>query len=87
MRRRELSFGVPREKLCGHGVRDDIVRALLAAGRQVAVGEVVAGQALVAGDSGSFGNREKEAREPTHVDSLGTTPVTALTELLYGNST
>ena len=31
---------------------DDIVRTLLAVGRQVAVGEVVAGQALVTDDPG-----------------------------------
>ena len=47
---------------------DDIVRALLAVGRQVAVGDVVAGQSLVIGDPGTFENREREARKPTHVD-------------------
>ena len=50
---------------------DNIVRALLAVGRQVAVGEVVAGQALVAGDPASFENCEREARKPTHVDLVG----------------
>ena len=44
---------------------------LLAVSRQVTVGEVVAGQALVAGDPGAFENREKEARKPTHVDLVG----------------
>ena len=50
---------------------DDIVRALLAVGRQVAAGKVVAGQALVAGDPGAFENREREARKPTHVHLVG----------------
>ena len=50
---------------------DDVVRALLAVGRQVTVGEVVAGQALVAGDPASFENCEREARKPTHVDLVG----------------
>ena len=50
---------------------DDIVRALLAVGRQVAVGEVVAGQALVTGDPGVFQNCERQARKPTHVDLVG----------------
>ena len=50
---------------------DDIVRAPLAVGRQVAVGEVVAGQALVAGDPGAFENREREARKPIRVDLVG----------------
>ena len=50
---------------------DDIVRALLAVGRQVAAGEVVAGQALMTSDPGVFENREREARKPTHVDLVG----------------
>ena len=35
---------------------DDIVRALLTVGRQVAVGEMISGQALVAEDAGAFQN-------------------------------
>ena len=50
---------------------DHIVRAQLVVGRQVAVGEVVAGQALVAVDPGAFENCEREARNPTHVDFVG----------------
>ena len=50
---------------------DDNVRALLAVGRQVAVGEVIAGQALVTGYPDAFENREKEARKPAHVDLVG----------------
>ena len=50
---------------------DDIVRALLAVGRQAAVGEVVADQGLVVGDPGAFENREREARKPTHMDLVG----------------
>ena len=49
----------------------DIVRSLLAVGRQVAVGEAIAGQALVAGDPGAFENREREARKPTHGNFVG----------------
>ena len=43
---------------------DEIVRSLPAVGRQVAVGEVVADQALVAGGPGAFESREREARKP-----------------------
>ena len=66
---------------------DDIVRALLAVGRQVAVGEVVAGQALVAGDPGAFENRSREAGKLTMLTSLQAKQMAALTELLYANST
>ena len=52
----------------GMVLADDIVRPLLTVGRQVAVGDVVAGQSLVIGDPGTFENREREARKPTHVD-------------------
>ena len=51
---------------------DDIVRALLVVGRQVAVSVVVAGQALAAGDPGAFENHEREAWKRTHVDLVGT---------------
>ena len=67
MRRRGLSYDVPREKREAM-FTDDIVLALLAVGRQVTVGEVVEGQALVAGDPGAFENREREARKTAHVD-------------------
>ena len=50
---------------------DDIVCALQAVGRQVAVGEMIAGQALVAEDAGVFKTREREARKPAHVDLVG----------------
>ena len=50
---------------------DDIILVLLAVGRQVAVGEMIAGQALVAEDAGSFKNRQGEARKPAHVDLVG----------------
>ena len=50
---------------------EDIVRALPEVGRQVAVGEVVAGQALVAGDPDGFEKIEREAWKPTHVDLVG----------------
>ena len=60
---------------------DDVVRALPAVGRQVAVGEMIAGQvavgemiagqALVADDPGVFKICEREARKPAHVDVVG----------------
>ena len=50
---------------------NDIVRTLLAVGRQVAVGEMIAGQALVTEDSGAFKNREREARKSAYVDLVG----------------
>ena len=50
---------------------DDTVRELLAVGPQAAVGEEVAGQALVAGDPGAPKNRERESRKPSHVDFVG----------------
>ena len=65
---------------------DDIVRALLVVGRHVAVGKVVAGQALVAGDPGAFENRERRGSLPMWTPLRGK-PVEALTELLYANST
>ena len=37
---------------------DDIIRALLAVGHQVAVGEMIGGQALVTGNPGAFKTRE-----------------------------
>ena len=43
-----------------------MVRALLAVGRQIAAGEVVGGQTLLAGDSGAFESHEKEALEPAY---------------------
>ena len=42
---------------------DNIVRALLAVGRRVAVAELVAGQALVTGDPGAFQNRGEGGSE------------------------
>ena len=67
---------------------NEIVRAMLAVGRQVAVGELVAGQALVAGGPGASEDREREARKPLPMwTSLGANPVAALTEMLYTNST
>ena len=50
---------------------DDIVRALLAVGRQVKLGEVAAGQTLETDNPGAFGNREKEARKPDHMALVG----------------
>lgn len=50
---------------------DDIVRALLVVHRQVALGEVVAGRTLVAGNFSALENREREARGPTHMDLVG----------------
>ena len=50
---------------------DDIVRALLAVGRQVAVGEMIAVQALVAENAGAFKHRETGAPKPGHVDLVG----------------
>ena len=65
---------------------DEIVRALLAVVRQVGVGEVVVGQALVAGDPGAFENRERRRGSLPMWTSLGAKLVAALTELLYANS-
>ena len=55
----------------GMVLADDIVRPLLTVGRQVAVGEVIADQALVAENAGAFKDREREARKPAHVDLVG----------------
>ena len=48
-----------------------MVRALLTVDRQVAIDEVVAGQALVAGDPSAFKDREMKAGEPTHSNIVG----------------
>ena len=66
---------------------DDVVLALLAVGRQAAVGEVVAGHALVADDPSAFENREGKRGSLPMLTSLEGTPVAGLTELLYANST
>ena len=50
---------------------DDIFHALLAVGRQVALGEVVASRTLAAGDPSTFESRERKVRKPTHVDLVG----------------
>ena len=50
VRRRGLSCCVPREKCEGMVLTGDIVHELLAVDRQVAVGEMIAGRALVTGD-------------------------------------
>ena len=50
---------------------DDIVRALLVVCRQVSVGEEVVGQVLVAGDSSTLGNCEREAWPPAQMDLVG----------------
>ena len=42
---------------------DDIVRVLLAVGRQVAVGDMIAGQALAAEDA--------DVIKPAHMDLVG----------------
>ena len=61
---------------------NDIARALLAVDRQVAVGEVVASQALVAGDPGAFEIvRERRGSLPMWT-SLRAKPVAALTVIL-----
>ena len=65
---------------------DDIARALLAVGRQVTVGEVIAGQTLMTGDPGAFKIvRGRRGSLPMWA-LLGAKPVAALTELLYANS-
>ena len=71
VRRRELSLAFHAIYCGGMGLADDIVRELLTVGREVAVREGGAGQALVASDRGTFETREREARKPTHVDIVG----------------
>ena len=50
---------------------NDVVRALLAVRRHVAITEVVAGQTLVAGNPGEFENRGRDVRKPTYVNLGG----------------
>ena len=71
MRRRELSFGFHARNCEGMVFADEIVPALPTVGRQVAVGEMIAGQALVTEDPGAFKTREREALKPAHVDLVG----------------
>ena len=47
---------------------NNVVRALLPVGGQVAIGQVVAGQTLVPHDAGAVENRQGEAGESAHVD-------------------
>ena len=66
---------------------DDIVRGLLGVGRQVSVGEMIAGQFLVTEDPGALKIvKGRRKRLPMWI-SLGAKPVATLTELLYANST
>ena len=60
----------------GKGVvfADDFIRALLTVRHKVAVGEVDAGQTLVTGDPSAFVNRQREVRQPTHVDLVESQP-------------
>ena len=86
MRRRGLTYDVPREKREAM-FTDDIVLALLAVGRQVAVGEAVAGQALVARDPvRSKIVRGRRGSLPMWT-SLGAKRVAVLTDLLHINLT
>ena len=66
---------------------DDIVHSLLVVGRHVVVGEVVVGQALVAGDPGAFEIVRGRRESLSMWTSLRAKPVAALTEWLYANST
>ena len=50
---------------------EDLARALLATCRQVVVGEVVAGQALVTDNPSKLEIRERETRQPTHMNLVG----------------
>ena len=73
----------------GEGVvfASNIVRVMLAVHRQVAVGLVVAGETLVAGDSSALENRGESRGSRLIWVLLGAKAVAALTEVLYENST
>ena len=57
----------------GEGVvcADNVVRALLPVGGQVAIGQVVTRQTLVSHDTSAVENRQGEPRESAHVDLVG----------------
>ena len=59
----------------GNGVSvvcaDNVVRALLPIGGQVAIGQVVTGQTLVSHDTSAVENRQREPWESAHVDHVG----------------
>ena len=50
---------------------NNVVRALLPAGGQLAIGQVVAGQTLVPHDAGAVENRQGETWGSAHVDLVG----------------
>ena len=50
---------------------DNVVRVPLLVCSQVAMGQVVVGQALVSHESGAFENRQSETWKSTHVDLVG----------------
>ena len=50
---------------------DNVVRALLPVGGQVAIGQVVTGQTLVSHDTSAVENRQREPWESAHVDVVG----------------
>ena len=57
----------------GEGVvcADNVVRALLPVGGQVAIGQVVTGQTLVSHDTSAVNNRQREPWKSAHVDLVG----------------
>ena len=68
----------------GEGVvcADNVVRALLPVGGQVAIGQVVRGQTLVPHDTSAVEKCQGEQWESAHVDLVRARPVAALTESL-----
>ena len=50
---------------------DNVVRALLPVGGQVAIDQVVTSQTLVSHDAGAVENRQEEPWESAHVDLVG----------------
>ena len=53
---------------------NNTVRPLLLVCSQVAVGQVLSGQAVVSRDSGAFENRQRETWKSTHVNFVGGQP-------------
>ena len=87
MHRRDLGLAFHARNCKGMVLTDDIVRALLVVGREISVAEVVAGQTLVAGDPGSFENREREAWKATHMNLVGRQTRESAERIVYANST
>ena len=66
---------------------DDAVRALLTAGSEVEVGQLIPAEALASGDVGEIEDTEGEARKPADVYFIGGEPCSGVDGVVHALST